>query len=49
MIGLSAALLGGVRLSTLSHAGRVRGDDAAIRQADALFAWEPLPWCPEVF
>ncbi|MCH8025760.1 MAG: GNAT family N-acetyltransferase [Chloroflexi bacterium] len=46
---LSAALLGGVRLSTLRHAGRVRGDDAAIRLADALFAWEPLPWCPEVF
>ena len=46
---LSAALLGGVRLSTLRHAGRVRGDDVAIRRADALFAWEPLPWCPEVF
>lgn len=46
---LSAVLLGGVRFSTLARAGRVEGDEAALRRADAMFAWEPLPWCPEIF
>jgi predicted acetyltransferase len=46
---LGAAYLGGVRLSTLARAGRAEGDAAALRRADAIFAWEPLPWCPEVF
>jgi len=46
---LGAVYLGGARLQTLRRAGRVEGDDTALRLADAMFAWEPLPWCPEVF
>jgi len=46
---LGAVYLGGTRLATLQRAGRVEGDGNAIRRADALFSWEPLPCCPEVF
>jgi predicted acetyltransferase len=46
---LAAAYLGGVRLQSLRRAGRVSGDAEALRLADAMFAWDPLPWCPEVF
>lgn len=46
---LGAAYLGGVRLQTLHRAGRVQGDADALRRADAMLAWSPLPWCPEVF
>jgi predicted acetyltransferase len=46
---LGAIYLGGVRLQTLARAGRVDGDPAALRRADAMFAWDPLPWCPESF
>ena len=31
------------------YAGRVHGDADALRRADAMFSWDPLPWCPEVF
>jgi len=46
---LGAALLGGVPLRTLRRAGRVEGDASALARADAMFAWDPAPWCPEVF
>ena len=46
---LGSAYLGGVRLQTLSRAGRVQGDAEALNVADAMFSWNPAPWCPEVF
>ena len=46
---LGAIYLGGNRLQTLARAGRVHGDADALRRADAMFTWDPLPWCPEVF
>ena len=46
---LGAAYLGGVRFRSLARAGRVEGDAGALARADAMFAWDPLPWCPEVF
>ncbi|MGH2634092.1 MAG: GNAT family N-acetyltransferase [Tepidiformaceae bacterium] len=46
---LGAAYLGGVRFSTLAQAGRVEGSAALLRRADAMFAWQPLPWIPEIF
>ncbi|MBA3728212.1 MAG: GNAT family N-acetyltransferase [Actinobacteria bacterium] len=47
---LGATYLGGVRFSTLARAGRVHErTDGAIQRADAMFGWDPLPWCPHVF
>jgi predicted acetyltransferase len=46
---LGAVYLGGNRLSTLARAGRVAGDEKAIRRADLMLSWDPLPWCQEVF
>ena len=46
---LGAIYLSGPRLTTLRQAGRVQGDWEALRRADAMFAWDPAPWCPEVF
>ncbi len=46
---LGAVYLGGNRLSTLARAGRVHGDPTAIRRADLMLSWDPLPWCQEVF
>jgi predicted acetyltransferase len=46
---LGAAFLGGASFRTLARAGRVRGDAAALERADALFAWDPLPWNAELF
>ncbi len=46
---LGAAYLGGARFQAMRRAGRVEGDPATLRRADAMFSWEPLPWCPEVF
>jgi predicted acetyltransferase len=46
---LGAIYLGGIRPSALAHAGRVRGARESLAHADAMFAWSPLPWCPEIF
>ena len=47
---VGAAYLGGVRFGTLARAGRVDEErPGALARADALFAWEPLPWCPSLF
>jgi predicted acetyltransferase len=47
---LGSAFLGGISFAALSRAGRV-GElrNGAIGHADALFRWEPHPWCPEIF
>ncbi|MEX0786619.1 MAG: sterol carrier protein domain-containing protein, partial [Dehalococcoidia bacterium] len=46
---LGAVLLGGSSFTTLRAAGRVQADPETARRADTVFAWEPRPWCPEVF
>ncbi|HEU4354096.1 MAG TPA: GNAT family N-acetyltransferase [Actinomycetota bacterium] len=47
---LGAAYLGGVTFRQLSRAGRVEeGSPGALARADALFGWDPAPWCPFVF
>ena len=47
---LGSAYLGAVSFTQLRDAGRVQElHDGAIRQADGLFAWQPLPWCLEIF
>ncbi len=47
---LGAAYLGAVPFAQLREARRVeelRG--GAVERGDRLFAWRPLPWCPEIF
>jgi predicted acetyltransferase len=47
---LASAYMGAVSFSELRAARRVDElADGALRRADALFAWHPLPWCPEIF
>jgi predicted acetyltransferase len=46
---LGATYLGGARFATLERAGRLEGEPDTLRRADAMFAWEPVPCCPEVF
>ena len=46
---LSAVYLGGTSFGGLARAGRIQGSPAALWRADALFTWDPAPWCPEVF
>ena len=47
---LAAVYLGGVRFDTLRQAGRIiENEPGAVRRADALFTWDPPPWCPEMF
>ena len=46
---LGALYLGAHRASTLAFARRVSGSEQAIATANQLFAWDPAPWCPEVF
>ena len=47
---LGSAYLGAVSFQALRAAGRVEERvDGALARADALFAWRPLPWCPEIF
>jgi predicted acetyltransferase len=47
--GLGALYLGGHRFQDLARAGVMRGNSAALRRADRMFAFERLPWCQEVF
>ena len=47
---LGAVYLGGFSFAQLSRAGLV--DEASggrNARADALFAWDRAPWCPEIF
>lgn len=46
---LAAVYLGGVRFSTLHRAGRVLADPGPLARADAMFGWDPRPWCHQVF
>lgn len=47
---LGSAYLGAVSFDQLHGAGRIEELAAgAVRRADALFGWRPLPWCPEIF
>jgi len=47
---LGSAYLGAVSFAELREALRVDElADGAVARADALFAWRPLPWCPEIF
>ena len=47
---LGSAYLGAIPFTQLRDAGSVQElSEGAIRRADALFAWRPLPWCLEIF
>jgi predicted acetyltransferase len=47
---LGSAYLGAVPFEQLRAGGRVEElAEGAVRRADALFGWRPLPWCPEIF
>jgi predicted acetyltransferase len=47
---LGSAYLGAVSFAQLREALRVQElKEGAVERADALFAWRPLPWCPEIF
>lgn len=47
---LGSAFLGAVSFEQLRAALRVEERrEGAVERADALFAWRPLPWCPEIF
>jgi predicted acetyltransferase len=47
---LGAAYLGGAGFGVLARAGRVEEcRPGALRRADAMFGWDPLPWCNQLF
>jgi len=47
---LGSAFLGAVSFAELQGALRLEElQPGAVARADALFAWRPLPWCPEIF
>jgi predicted acetyltransferase len=47
---LGSAFLGGVQFAALARAGRVEElREGALAQADGLFRWDRLPWCPQIF
>jgi predicted acetyltransferase len=47
---LGSASLGAISFAQLRDGLRVEElREGAVERADALFAWRPLPWCPEIF
>jgi predicted acetyltransferase len=47
---LGSAYLGAIGFQELRAAGRIEElTPGAIGRADRIFAWRPLPWCPEIF
>jgi hypothetical protein len=47
---LAGAYLGTSSLHAMAGAQRVRElRPGALAVADAMFAWAPAPWCPDVF
>ncbi|MGH3049458.1 MAG: sterol carrier protein domain-containing protein, partial [Gaiellaceae bacterium] len=47
---LGSAYLGAVSFRQLADALRLEElREGAIERADRMFAWRPLPWCPEIF
>ena len=48
--GLGSVYLGAVSFAELRDALRIEElQPGAVERADAMFAWRPLPWCPEIF
>lgn len=46
---LGAAYLGRPRFRQRARAGRLTGPPQTLALADAMFEWDPAPWCQEVF
>lgn len=47
---LGSAYLGAVSFAQLRDGLRLEElSDGAVRRADVIFEWRPLPWCPEIF
>lgn len=46
---LGGGYLGWARFRRLAAAGRLRGRPEALALLDRMFAWDPAPWCPDVF
>jgi predicted acetyltransferase len=46
---LGALYLGGGEAYQLARAGRIEGSAKAVARADAMFAWSPKPWAPEIW
>jgi len=46
---LGSAYLGGVSFRGLARAGRLHAPPDVLARADAMFGWDPPPWCPIVF
>jgi predicted acetyltransferase len=47
---LGATFLGGGSFPILRRAGRVEETTlGAVARAERMFAWDPKPWCPQVF
>lgn len=46
---LGSVYLGGVSFRELARAGRVQAPPEVLAGADAMFGWDPPPWCPLVF
>ena len=47
---LGAAYLGGMSFRQLHRAGRVEEEvPGAMARADAMFTWDPAPWCSFIF
>ena len=46
---LGAVYLGGVPFRDLARGGRIAAAPEVLARADAMFGWDPPPWCPFVF
>ena len=46
---LGAAYFGFTRLTPLLRAGRLCGEESAVRRADAMFGWPVAAWAPEIW
>ena len=46
---LGAMYLGGTRAYPLARAGRISGSAQSVAKLDSMFAWNPLPWAPEIW
>jgi predicted acetyltransferase len=46
---LGAVYMGNGGFQRLARAGRLSGDASKLAAADQAFAWDPRPWCPEIF
>ncbi len=46
---LGAVYMGNGGFRRLARAGRLTGDVSKLAAVDQAFAWDPKPWCPEIF